>query len=43
MVFGVQNVVIVQESYTIWQRSMFVYTLFCIEYKCLQTLNGLDR
>ena len=41
MVFGVQKVV-VQESYTISQKSRFVYSLFCIEYKCLQAFNGLD-
>ena len=29
MVFGVQKVVHVQESYTIWQKSMFVYSLNC--------------
>ena len=43
MVFGVQKVAIVQESYTIWPKNMFVYSLFCIEYKCLQTFNELDR
>ena len=42
MVVGVLRIVIVQESYTIWQKNMFVYLLCCIEYKCLQTLNGLD-
>ena len=26
MVFGVLKIVIVQESYTIWQKSMFLYT-----------------
>jgi hypothetical protein len=43
MVFGVQKVVIVQESYTIWQKSMFVYSLSYIEYKGLQKSNGVDR
>ena len=43
MVFGVLKVVIVQKSYTIWQKNKYVYSLFCIEYRCLQTFNGLDR
>ena len=28
--FGVQKVVIFQESHTIWQKSMFVYALFIL-------------
>jgi hypothetical protein len=43
MVFGVQKVVNVLESYTIWQKNMFVYSLFCIKYKCLQTFDERDR
>jgi hypothetical protein len=42
-VFGVLRVVTVQESHTIWQKSMFLYSLCCIEYGCLQTRNGLDK
>jgi hypothetical protein len=42
-VFGVPKVDIVQESYTIWQKNMFVYSLFCNECRCLQTFNGLDK
>ena len=30
-------------SHTIWQKSVFVYSLVCNEYWCLQTLNGLHR
>ena len=30
-------------SYTIWQKSRFVYSLFCSEYWYLQTFNGLYR
>ena len=28
---------------TPWQKSMFVYSIFCIECNCLQPLNELDR
>ena len=42
VMFGVLGVLAIQESYTIWQKSRFVY--FCIEYcNCLQHVNELDR
>ena len=41
--FGVQEVFTIQESYMIWQKNMFVYSMFSIECSCLQTLNELDR
>ena len=46
MVFGVQEVLTIQESYTIWQKNMYDitrYSIFCIERNYLQPLNELDR
>ena len=37
------TILTIQESYTIWQNNKFVYSIFCIECKCLQPLNELDK
>ena len=43
VVIGIQEVLTIQESYTTWQKNVFVYLVLCIERKCLQPLNELDR
>ena len=42
MMFGVQEALTIQESYTIWHKSMLVYSIYCIECNCLQPLNELN-
>ena len=41
MVVGELEIVTIQESYTLWQKSRYVYSLCSIEDRCLQTVNGL--